>query len=74
MYIDPALQRSTALFAAILLVIYLTRPRVLFDDSTSRPRPFGLGFNRDSQKRTLFSLSTIIPPLACLSWIIAGDG
>ncbi len=68
-----SLERSMLLFATILITFYILRPRILFDEHTGRPRPFGLGYNRDWQKRTLFSLPTMIPAVACLCWVIAGD-
>ncbi len=71
--VDPALKNSVLLFSALLILLHVIRPRILFDEQTGRPRPFGLGYNRDSQKRTLFSMSTIIPALACLCWVTVAD-
>ena len=68
--VDPGLQRPLTLFVTIMLAIYVFRPRIMFDEHTLRLRPFGVGYNRDAQKRTLFSLSSMIVPIACLCWVL----
>ena len=71
--IDASLRNAFMLYVGMILALYVAKPRLLFDEVTKRPRSFGLGYNRDREKRTLFGLSTTIIPLAVLSWITVAD-
>ena len=61
------------IFAICLVFLYVRKPSLMFEEYTQRPRQFGLGFNRDRERRTLFSLSVTVVPIAALAWVIAED-
>lgn len=66
---NPALTNALIVYIVALLAIFLTKPRSLFNEKTKRPREFGLGFNRDKEKKTLFSLPVIVVFLAMICFV-----
>ena len=46
-------------FLGTILVLYSFKPSFLFEDNGHR-RQFGLGYNRDQEKRTLFDLTVTV--------------
>src|SRR6478609_1498776 len=54
-----SLRSSITIFLFIILLIYAIKPPFLFDSSGKR-RPFGLGYTRDHEKKTLFDLTVIV--------------
>ena len=54
-------KNAIVLYAGVLLILYVLKPRVLFLEQSKRTREFGVGYNRDGEKRTLFSLPSLIP-------------
>ena len=63
------LKNAIISFAASLLLIYLFKPRLLFDDN-KRVRQFGVGFNRDKERKTLFNMSVFVLILAITCFAI----
>lgn len=59
------LKNAIISFVASMLLIYIFKPRLLFDDS-KRVRQFGVGFNRDKERKTLFNMSVFVIILAII--------
>ena len=67
---EYSLKNALYIFFFILLTIYFTKPALLFEERSGRKREFGVGFNRDGEKKTLFDM-TIIVVVASLISVVA---
>lgn len=64
----PKTKHSISLYIFIILLIYALRPSPLFSEhGTKSRRPFGIGYNKDYEKKTLFDLGfcSIIISVIC---------
>jgi len=66
---DANLINALTLFIGIMLTLYLIKPVVLFDED-KRIRQFGVGFNRDKQRKTLFNMTLVVVLAAILSFAL----
>jgi hypothetical protein len=53
------LKNSIGIYIFSICSLYALRPSFLFQDNGQRRRPFGLGYNRDKEKKTLFDMTTM---------------
>ncbi len=65
---ETKLRNALTLFVGIMLTLYFIKPMMLFDEE-KRVRQFGVGFNRDKQRKTLFNMTlvTILVAVICFA-------
>lgn len=63
------LKNSIFMFVTVFLIVYFIKPKVFFQDDKNT-RQFGVGYSRDKEKKTLFSLSIVVPILAIFSLLV----
>ena len=62
---DKGLQNALTLFTGIMLTVYVVKPNVLFDEKKI-VRAFGVGFNKEKERKTLFNLQMFVILIAIL--------
>ncbi len=67
---DDSLYLSLVLFCIGILIIRYARPRIIFDTS-GQCRPFGVGYDHDGHKKTLFHFAVVTLFVAMLAYAIA---
>lgn len=58
---------SILIYAFIVLIIFATKPAIIFD-ANGRPKDFGVGL---TEGRSVFGLAILLPVFAVVSYIIA---
>jgi hypothetical protein len=69
---DARLKNALLLYLATFFIIFLVKPGSMFDKRTKKPLEFGLGFNRDRERKTLFALPVTVPLLAIVCFMASG--
>jgi len=54
---------------AFVLFLYAIRPKLMFHDGKKR-RAFGLGYDRDREKKTLFDVTVVVMVVAMIFGIV----
>ena len=57
------------IFISILLSLYFIKPNWLFEEHSGKRREFGVGFNRDGERKTLFDMTIIVIIVSILASI-----
>ena len=65
------LKNAITLFLVCFFLLYYKKPGILFEERTEAVRAFGIGFNRDQERKTLFSLHVVTIALAIAAYTIA---
>lgn len=69
--LEDSVKNAISIFFATFLSIYFVKPALLFDEHSKKRREFGIGFNRDKEKKTLFDLTIVMIVLSVLSVILS---
>ena len=69
--ISNLVKNAIGIYIIVFFGVYIIKPKSLFEDRYKKPRQFGIGYSRDNEKKTLFSISTANLVLAITSFILA---
>src|SRR5690349_18094451 len=63
-----SVKNAIAVFVFLEIILYIAKPRLMFDDRGNY-KPFGIGYDRQLKKRTLFTFANVTILLACLTYV-----
>lgn len=65
-----SVKNAIVIFVVLEIILYIAKPRLMFDDRGNY-KPFGIGYNRQLKKQTLFTFANVTILLSCLTYVIS---
>jgi hypothetical protein len=70
MQISPDVQNKIPYIIAIIIIIYILKPNFIFKPNGSH-REYGLGYDRDGYKRSIYSMHVVIILIVIVSYLFS---